>query len=113
MPPLKIISFKKQKEFDQINLSGRKIITKYFILIFQKEPIDQSKIYLGLKISKKVGNAVIRNKVRRRFKSLVRDFSKTETGAELLGSKFLIIPKQRMLSAKYADILKEFIKFIK
>lgn len=110
MPLIKIISFKTQKEFEQINIAGKKIVTKYLILILQKEPVDPSKIYLGLKISKKVGNAVVRNKTRRRLKSLVRDFSKTEAGAEFLGSKLLIIPKHSMLTAKYADILNEFVK---
>ncbi len=120
MPFLKIISFKNQKEFDEVNRLGKKIITKYFILILQKasshseqSEIVQSTIYLGLKISKKVGNAVVRNKTRRRLKSLVRDFVKTDTGAEFLGSKLFIIPKHRMLTAKYADILQEFIQYTK
>jgi ribonuclease P protein component len=112
MTPLKIISLKNQKEFDQLNKLGKKIVTKYFILILQKEPVDTSKIYLGLKISKKVGNAVVRNKTRRRFKSLVRDLTKTEIGAGFLGSKFLIIPKHSMLTAKYADILHQFMMCI-
>ncbi len=110
MPPLKIISLKNQKEFDQVNNLGKKIVSKYFILIFQKEPIDLSQIYLGLKISRKFGNAVKRNKARRRLKSLVRDFVKTDKGSVFFGSKFLIIPRHTILTAKYADILQEFVR---
>ena len=107
MTPLKIISFKHQKEFDKINLLGKKIICRYFIMIFEKQPVDSACIYLGLKISRKFGNAVIRNKARRRLKHMMRDFVRTDDGSQLLGSKFLFIPRNSMMKAKYAELLEE------
>jgi len=113
MPTPRIISFKNQKEFEQINLKGKKIVCKYFILILQKELIDTSKIYLGLKINRKVGNAVKRNKIRRRLKHTMRDFVSVPECSNLLGSRFLIIPKHNIFKAKYAELLQDLNFFAK
>ena len=59
-----------------------------------------------MKVSKKNNiNAVIRNKIRRRFKNLLFNFIKQKP--ELHGNKFLIIPKKSILFVQYANLKKE------
>ncbi len=105
---LKIISFKNQKEFDQVNRQGKKTVGRYFVLVYQApaEGFAEPVVYLGLKASKKIGNAVTRNKVRRRLKHMIRDFVKAGDG-KYFGARFLIVPKHNIISAVYADLVGE------
>ena len=61
---------KKQNEFRQIYQKHKKLEGKYFLFFYQKIPEDLFKV--GIVISKKVGNAVVRNKIRRRIKSFLQ-----------------------------------------
>jgi ribonuclease P protein component len=53
------------------------------LLVFDRKDDDPS-IRLGITITKKVGNAVIRNRMRRRFRSLMREMlaDKGKPGAD-------------------------------
>lgn len=64
---------KKTSEFNKVfNTVEKKIYGKFFILIISKNKEEELKI--GLSIGKKVGNAVTRNRVKRRIKAYFRDF---------------------------------------
>lgn len=82
---------------------------RHFIILVQKiDSMDQT--FLGMKISKKIGNAVTRNKIRRRFKHLVRNFIKDNP--KFIGHRLLIIPKRTITSASYRELLQEIGKLI-
>jgi len=66
---------KKQNEFRQIYQKHEKLEGKYFLFFYQKIPEDLFKV--GIVISKKVGNAVVRNKIRRRIKSFLQQNPQT------------------------------------
>lgn len=118
---LKVISLKNQKEFNAANKAGQKFYTKHFIFIFCKSPSsresasegrdklfpldDRKHIYLGLKVSRKVGNAVTRNKIKRRFREIARELA--QENPKLAGSTFVFIPKQSIISIAYKEILED------
>lgn len=83
---------KKSYEFAKI-IKTKKVIKNKYYSIFYKE--NEEKNYYGISIPKKVGNAVTRNKIKRRIKSII-DNNK------------LIIPK----SYDYVIIVREWIKDI-
>jgi len=58
------------KAFDLVFKEGRKKVRPSLILFYR--PIESSDSRLGLAVSRKVGNAVRRNIVRRRLRELIR-----------------------------------------
>ena len=74
---IKFKSLKKNKQFLNI-LKKKKINTKYFIIYFDKTSTNTEKSshkYLNISfvMKKKIGNAVKRNKIKRKLKSAVQE----------------------------------------
>lgn len=59
---------RKRPEYLRVSRTGRKIHTANFLVISKAN--DQGKARLGITVSAKVGNAVVRNRIKR----LVREF---------------------------------------
>jgi ribonuclease P protein component len=70
MTPYSVI--RKRADFLAAN-RGRRFATPGFVLLVQDRRDDNPAIRLGITITKKVGNAVIRNRMRRRFRELARE----------------------------------------
>ena len=72
----KIVSLSKNSEFLSL-LNGNKIVNKYSTIFFKKL---KNKNYKCLNVSfvakKKIGNAVIRNKIKRRLKNIMNGIIK-------------------------------------
>ena len=68
---------KKRSDFLAAN-RGKRYATPGFVLLVSDRQDEDPAIRLGITITKKVGNAVVRNRMRRRFRELMR---------ELLGEK--------------------------
>ena len=60
-------SLKKSKEFDNIINNGKKMRSKYLFT----SSINSESFKIGISIPKKLGNAVFRNKNKRRVKDIV------------------------------------------
>ena len=63
-------SLKKTKSFKTVYNSGRKVVNHYFVAYAFAN--DEGINRLGVTVSKKVGNAVVRNRVRRLIKEVCR-----------------------------------------
>jgi ribonuclease P protein component len=59
---------RKRSEFSRLSLCGKKTVAAHFIVISSDPAFSWARI--GITVSKKVGNAVIRN----RLKRLIREF---------------------------------------
>lgn len=59
---------KKNIEYKQVYNYNKKLFSKYFVIFYKKS--ENYKI--GIVASKKVGNAVIRNKVKRKIREILR-----------------------------------------
>lgn len=70
MPPYATIT--KRADFLAAN-RGKRFATPGFVLLVNPRRNDDPAIRLGITITKKVGNAVVRNRMRRRFKALARE----------------------------------------
>jgi ribonuclease P protein component len=105
--PQKIISLKNQKEFDAVNHAGKKFVGKFMIVVVSN-PGSKQASHLGLKVGRKFGNAVIRNKFKRRIRAIVYDFSKSHNGCS-----FIVIPKSYAAKADYPELEKDFNKICK
>jgi len=58
------------REFREIYNSGRRYEGKLFRILIEK---SQTKAAFGIVVNKKVGNAVIRNRIKRRIRSYLRE----------------------------------------
>jgi ribonuclease P protein component len=67
---------RKRADFLAAN-RGRRFATPGFVLLVQDRRDSDPAIRLGITITKKVGNAVVRNRMRRRFRELARELLDT------------------------------------
>ena len=79
----------KRSDFLRVQNSSNKVATKGLVLCMQ--PAEQGSVRVGFTVTKTVGNAVVRNRVRRRLRSLVREilpnFDKKSVDYVLIGRK--------------------------
>ncbi len=65
-----VLTLRKRSEFLLVQNTGRRAKGRHVVVLAL--PNGQSGSRLGLTVSKRVGNAVVRNRVRRRLRELVR-----------------------------------------
>lgn len=65
-----MLSLKKNKEFNYIYKKGERVSTEHFTLFVVKSKYEKFKI--GFSVSKKLGKANKRNKLKRRLKEICR-----------------------------------------
>ena len=103
-----ISSLKKQKDFKSI-IKGEKINNKYLTIFFRKLSDKSNKnLNISFVVQKKLGNAVKRNKVKRRIKMIVTQISKIIKIN--LNYSYLIIAKKTIINAKFFDIKETILK---
>ncbi|MDD8020230.1 MAG: ribonuclease P protein component [Acidobacteriota bacterium] len=61
---------RSKKDFINIYRKGRRLKGRFFHLVFQPNELNYSR--LGVVVSKKVGQAAVRNRIKRRFRELFR-----------------------------------------
>ena len=64
---------RKRPEFQAIQRIGRRISTKHFVLIIAPSPSADAPPRLGITASKKVGNAVRRNRLKRLIRAAFQE----------------------------------------
>ena len=98
----KIVSLSKNEDFKSI-LSGKKIANKYLTIFFKKlSDKNTNKLNISFVAKKKIGNAVIRNRIKRRLRNIMNDALKTININ--LNYCYLLIAKISVLSDPYEKI---------
>ena len=108
----KINIIKKNDEFTRIIKNNRSFKSKYFIIYVEK---NEEEIYhFGLSVGKKVGNAVTRNKEKRRIKSILDKFIFKKgfnciiiVKREIVDKSFKEMEEDLIFAIKILDIIKE------
>ena len=100
----KITSLSKNAEFKSL-LSGKKMSNKYSTIFFKKiANKNLNRLNISFVAKKKLGNAVIRNKIKRRLKNIMNEaVKKIKINFDY---SFLVIAKSSMLNNEY-KIIKE------
>jgi ribonuclease P protein component len=97
----KIEKLLNREEFVNLNRSGRRHHTRHFVLIFKENGLSFAR--LGITVSKKIGNAVQRNRVKR----LIREFFRLHRNHFPKGFDIVIAAKRNAISVNYSDITEE------
>ena len=101
---IKISSLSKNEDFKSI-IKGRKISNKYLTIFFKKlSDKNDKKLNISFVAQKKIGNAVKRNKIKRRLKNIMNDaIKKIKLNFQY---SYLLIAKKNVLEDEYENIKK-------
>ena len=104
----RISSLSKNEDFKNL-LSGRKIANQYSTIFFKKISSKNNK-YLNVSFvtKKKIGNAVKRNKIKRRLRNIMNDAVKTINMD--LNYSYLFIAKKNLYNGNYKMIKESILK---
>ena len=98
----KISSLSKNDDFKSL-LNGKKIVNKYLTIFFRKlSNKNNKKLNISFVTKKKIGNAVIRNKIKRRLRNIMNDANK-KIKLDLTYS-YLLIAKKTVFEDPYEKI---------
>ena len=98
----KIVSLGKNEDYINL-LKGKKISNKYFTIFFKEIISNNSKnLNVSFTTKKKIGNAVERNKIKRRLKNMMNDAIKKISLN--FNYSYLVIAKNTVLNDNYEII---------
>ena len=98
----KILALSKNEEFKNL-LTKKKISNKYATIFFSTlRNKDNRKLNISFVTKKKIGNAVKRNKIKRRLKNITNDAIKKISIK--FDYSYLVIAKPSMLNNEYTNI---------
>ncbi len=101
----KFYSLKNKQEFNDVIKNGFKINSKNFIIFYK----NSESFKLGISIPKKNGNAIFRNKNKRRIKNILNN----ESIYKDIKKNVVIISKKEIKNSNYQTIEKEILNILK
>lgn len=101
------VSLKQNHEFRRLYHRGKSAVSPYFAIYCRKTGRNYSR--LGITTGVKLGNAVHRNRIRRRIRALYR------TNEEMLlpGFDIVVVARTRAISAQYKELEKSFLRMMR
>ena len=104
---IKLKNLKSDFQFKKL-LNQKKIHTNYFSVYFGKNLMKQSdnKLNISFIMKKKVGNSVVRNKIKRRLRSAVQKNLNSKKSIDI-NCSYIIFGKSKTLTEKYSIISDE------
>ena len=98
----KILALSKNEEFKSL-LKKKKLSNKYVTIFFGSlKNKDNKRLNISFSVKKKIGNAVCRNKIKRRLRSIVNDAVKKISIK--MDYSYLVIPKQNIINSEFKNI---------
>lgn len=92
-------TLKNSKEFDVVYKNGKSYANKYLIMYIVKNDLQINRI--GISVSKKVGNSVVRHRVTR----LIRESYRTNETMFVNGLDIVILARAGAREKNYSDIV--------
>lgn len=93
-------SLKKNHQFQSVYKSGRSYADKYLVMYIKENGTDGNRI--GISVSKKVGNSVVRHRVTR----LVRESYRSQEAMFNSGLDIVVVARMNAASVGYKEIEK-------
>jgi len=103
----KIESLKNNREFRKVYDKGKSLSNKYLVIFFIKNGLEYNRV--GFSVTKKIGNAVTRNRVKRLIKEAFRLNSKNINQ----GYDIIFLSRIRCNQATYLDVEKSVLNLLK
>ena len=99
----KINIVKEKKDFDKAFKLRNQIYSKYAYIYIKDNESENYRF--GICVSKKTGNAVVRNKLKRRVKDII-----DKSALQFLNKDYIIVLKKSAKDAEYLELKEEIIK---
>lgn len=93
---------KEHIDFTNIINKGRYFKDKYFVIYILKNELEHYRF--GISVGKKVGNAVVRNKVKRQMRMIIDNYKKNYQN----GIDYIIIIRNGYIGGSFSDIKNSF-----
>ena len=98
------VSLKKNYEFRRLYSKGKSAVSPYEVVYWRKNNTGRNR--LGITVSTKLGKAVVRNRIRRRYREIYRlNEDRLVTGCDIV-----IVARGRSQDAEFARMEKDFLK---
>ena len=102
---MKLVTLKKRRDFVLSNKYGQKTNNKNFILQEYCNPnISDNVLMFGFTATKKIGNAVKRNRAKRRMRALISSLLKEDNILFKEKYSYVLIAKQSILKASFFEM---------
>ena len=99
---IRIVSLTKNEDFKSI-IGGNKISNKYLTIFFKKlSGKNNKKLNISFVTKKKIGNAISRNKIKRRLRNIMNEATRVINLN--LNYSYLFIAKRTVLNDNYEKI---------
>lgn len=95
---------KKNREFGEVYRCGKSAADRYLVLYVLPNGMDESR--LGISVSKKVGNSVIRHRIKRRLREIARLEADSLPGQ----ADMVVIARRPAAEADYHKLRHSFLK---
>lgn len=96
---------RKNLDYQKIIQAKQTIKNKFFVIHYQNNTYNYSRY--GISVGKKIGNAVVRNKYKRKLKAIL---SKNNINSSI---DYVIIVRKEVLKLSFKEIEKEILQLIK
>ena len=102
---MKLVTLKKRRDFVLLNKHGQKTHNKNFILQEYCNPnISDKAVMFGFTATKRIGNAVKRNRAKRRMRALISSLLKEDNILFKEKYSYVLIAKQSILKASFFEM---------
>lgn len=101
------VTLKKNEEFKEIYRTGKSYANKYLIMYVKRNNSDINR--LGISVSKKVGNSVVRHRITR----LIRESYRLSEDSFLNGFDIIVVARTAAKGKDYSEIESALLHLIK
>ena len=98
---------KKRKQFNWTFKNGTSLQSKNLVIVYTNSRANNFKV--GFSVTKKVGKAVVRNKVKRRLKNIVTMLQNNIRGKRTM----VFVTKPTSVNANFLDLQAEVVQLLK
>ncbi len=98
----KLYIVKTEREFENIIKNGSCLKNKYYVIHHLKNELPYDRY--GVSVSKKLGNAVFRNKYKRKIRAIIDKYKKLYINCE----DYIIILRKEAINEPYEKLEQEF-----
>ena len=102
-----LITIKKRSEFLRSNKYSKTINSPNIIIQKLESKKNENMPRFGFTITKKIGSAILRNKIKRRLKSIIRELLKYKDKYFDLSFNYILICKKEIVKVSYDDLENE------
>lgn len=101
-------SLAKNRDFQNVYRTGKSLANKYLVL-YKKKRDDEGENRVGISVSRKVGNSVVRHRIKR----LIKESYRLNCGQAVGGYDLVVIAREKSNGRTYQEIENALLSLLK